>query len=140
MPVNGGWHRRPLSWSSEDWTGREHAPAFKQALECLQRLVDIHAGQVGGVGIGEIDAQLDVVGIRRQRSIGEIADLEPVNAALERELADARPKRRRPTVEEMIAATERLWSEAGVRPPFPPVTKEEWDEINEIPGLAEDWD
>jgi antitoxin VapB len=63
-----------------------------------------------------------------------------IDAALDHALADARPKRRKPTIEEMNAATERLWDRAGVRPPFPPVTKEEWDEINEIPGLAEDWE
>lgn len=63
-----------------------------------------------------------------------------IDSALERELADARPKKRRPTIEEMNAATQRLWDRAGVRPPFPPVTREEWDEINEIPGLSEDWD
>jgi len=63
-----------------------------------------------------------------------------IDAALERELADAHPQKRRPTIDEMKAATEKLWERAGVRPPFAPVTKEEWDEINEIPGLAEDWD
>ena len=62
-----------------------------------------------------------------------------IDGALERALAEAQPKRR-PTIEEMNAATERMWERAGVRPPFPPVTKEEWDEINEVPGLAEDWD
>lgn len=81
-----------------------------------------------------------------ERKARELATLKgqtitgAIDEALEHELAQARPKRHKPTVEEMIAATERLWKEAGVRPPFPPVTKEEWDEINEIPGLAEDWD
>ena len=60
-----------------------------------------------------------------------------IDGALERALAEAQPKRR-PTLEEMRAATERLWERSGVRPPFPPVTKEEWDEINEIPGLEFD--
>lgn len=62
-----------------------------------------------------------------------------IDGALDRALEEAQPKRR-PTIEEMNAATERMWERAGVRPPFPPVTKEEWDEINEVPGLAEDWD
>jgi antitoxin VapB len=62
-----------------------------------------------------------------------------IDGALERALAEAQPKRR-PTIEEMNAATERMWERAGVQPPFPPVTKEEWDEINDVPGLAEDWD
>jgi antitoxin VapB len=62
-----------------------------------------------------------------------------IDAALDHALAEALPKPR-PTVESMNAATEKLWRRAGVRPPFPPVTKEEWDEINEIPGLSEDWD
>ena len=60
-----------------------------------------------------------------------------IDGALERALAEAQPKRR-PTIEEMRAATERLWEQSGVRPPFAPVTKEEWDEINEIPGLEFD--
>jgi antitoxin VapB len=60
-----------------------------------------------------------------------------IDGALERALAEAQPKRR-PTVAEMRAATERLWEQSGVRPPFPPVTKEEWDEINEVPGLEVD--
>ena len=81
-----------------------------------------------------------------ERKARELATLKggtitgAIDAALENALADARAKRRRPTIEDMNAATERLWDRAGVRPPFPPVTKEEWDEINEIPGLAEDWD
>lgn len=57
--------------------------------------------------------------------------------ALDRALAEAPPKRR-PTIEEIEAATQRLWDKAGVKPPFPPVTKEEWDEINEIPGLEDE--
>ena len=61
-----------------------------------------------------------------------------IDGALDRALQEEAPKRR-PTAEEMQAATERLWARAGKRPPFQPVTKEEWDEINEIPGL-EDWD
>ena len=38
----------------------------------------------------------------------------------------------------MIAATDRLRAEAGITGPLPPVTKEEWDELNEIPGLEDD--
>jgi hypothetical protein len=48
--------------------------------------------------------------------------------------------RRRPTSEEIIAATDRLHAKAGVRGPFPPITKAEWDEINEVPGLDGDDD
>jgi antitoxin VapB len=61
-----------------------------------------------------------------------------IDAALDRELEQARPKRRKPTLEEMVAATERFRERAGIRGPQPPVTKAEWDEINEVPGLAED--
>jgi antitoxin VapB len=81
-----------------------------------------------------------------ERKARELATLKgqtitgAIDAALERELADARPKRRKPTVEEMNAATERFRARIGLNGPQPPVTKEEWDEINEIPGLAEDWD
>ena len=63
-----------------------------------------------------------------------------IDGALDRALAEAQPKRRRPTVEEMEAATELLWQEAGIKGPLPPVTKAEWDEINEVPGFHEDDD
>ena len=64
-----------------------------------------------------------------------------IDGALDRALAEAQPKRR-PTVEEIEAATEKLWRDAGMagKGPLPPITKEEWDEINEIPGLHEDED
>jgi len=61
-----------------------------------------------------------------------------IDAALDRELEVARKERRRPTLEEIIAATDELHAEAGVRGPRADVTKEEWDEINEVPGMAED--
>ena len=60
-----------------------------------------------------------------------------IDGALERALAEAQPKRR-PTLEEMIAATDRFRAQSGVKGPLPPVTKEEWDEINEVPGFDED--
>lgn len=60
-----------------------------------------------------------------------------IDGALDRALAEATP-RPRPSVAEMMAATDQLWREAGLKAPLPPVTKEEWDEINEIPGLQED--
>jgi len=61
-----------------------------------------------------------------------------IDGALERALAEAQPKRRKLSLTEMIAATDRLHEEAGIRSPLPPVTKEEWDELNEIPGLEDD--
>jgi antitoxin VapB len=79
-----------------------------------------------------------------ERKARELASLKgetitgAIDGALERALAEARPKRPKPTLAEMIAATDRLWAESGLKGPLPPVTKEEWDEINEIPGLAED--
>ncbi len=79
-----------------------------------------------------------------ERKARELASLRgqsitaAIDGALERALAEAQPKRRRPTVEDMEAATDRLWKEAGVRGPFAPVTKDEWDEINEVPGFGED--
>ena len=63
-----------------------------------------------------------------------------IDGALDVALAEAQPKRRRPTVEEIEAATERLWQDAGIKGPLPPVTKAEWDEINEVPGFHEDDD
>ena len=60
--------------------------------------------------------------------------------ALDRALAEAPLKGRKPTVEEMLEATRRFRERAGITGPQPPVTKAEWDEINEIPGLHEDDD
>jgi antitoxin VapB len=79
-----------------------------------------------------------------ERKARELASLRGVSltgaidGALDKALAEAVPQKPRPTIEEMRAATERLWARAGVRPPFEPVTKAEWDDLNEIPGLAED--
>ena len=63
-----------------------------------------------------------------------------IDGALDVALEEARPQKRRPTVEEMEAATQRLWDKAGITGPFAPVTKAEWDQINEIPGLHENYD
>ena len=62
-----------------------------------------------------------------------------IDGALDRALAEAQP-RRRPTAQDILAATERLRAAAGIHGPQPPVTKAEWDEINEIPGFDEDGD
>ena len=61
-----------------------------------------------------------------------------IDAALERALAEAQQERRKPTLEEMIAATDRFREQSGIRGPLPPITKEQWDEINEVPGFRED--
>jgi antitoxin VapB len=61
-----------------------------------------------------------------------------IDGALDRALEDARPQRRKLTVEEMLEATKRFRERAGISGPQPPVTKEEWDEINDIPGFRED--
>jgi antitoxin VapB len=63
-----------------------------------------------------------------------------IDGALDLALAEAPPMRRKLSLQEMIAATDRLHEKAGIKGPLPPVTKEEWDELNEIPGLAEDDD
>ncbi|ODT89354.1 type II toxin-antitoxin system VapB family antitoxin [Phenylobacterium sp. SCN 70-31] len=61
-----------------------------------------------------------------------------IEGALDRALAEIQSKRRRLTVEEMMEMTRRFRERAGVAGPMPPVTKAEWDEINEIPGLEDD--
>ena len=79
-----------------------------------------------------------------ERKARELASLKgetitgAIDAALERALVQARPQRRKPTLEEMIAATDRMRARAGIIGPQPPITKAEWDEINEVPGFAED--
>lgn len=63
-----------------------------------------------------------------------------IDGALDKALAEAQPKRRKLSLEEMIAATDRMHERAGIKGPLPPLTKAEWDELNAIPGLAEDGD
>lgn len=53
-----------------------------------------------------------------------------IDAALEARLADERGKRKRPTVEEMMAATRRLQQALGIVPgKTKPFTKEDFDEL-----------
>jgi len=79
-----------------------------------------------------------------ERKARELASLKgetltgAIDGALDKALAEAVPKRRKPTLEEMIAATDRMRARAGIAGPQPPITKAEWDEINEVPGFAED--
>ena len=61
-----------------------------------------------------------------------------IDGALNVALADAQAKPRKLNLEGMIAATEALHQRAGLREPLPPLTKAYWDELNEIPGFAED--
>jgi antitoxin VapB len=77
-----------------------------------------------------------------ERKARELATLKgdtitgAIDGALDRALAEALPKRR-PTAAEIIAATDRMRASAGIRGPVAPVTKEEWDEINEVPGFED---
>jgi antitoxin VapB len=82
----------------------------------------------------ETERKARELAILRGQSITAVID-----GALDRALQDAQPKRR-PTVAEMLAATEKFRARAGITGPQPPVTKEEWDEINEIPGFRENDD
>lgn len=80
----------------------------------------------------EVERKARELAARRGLSITAVID-----GALDRALAEAQAARR-PTSEEMEAATLRMWARAGKSGPQPPVTKAEWDEINEVPGFAED--
>jgi antitoxin VapB len=79
-----------------------------------------------------------------ERKARELASLRgmsltgAIDGALDKALAEAAPRRRKPTLEEMIAATDRVRARAEITGPQPPVTKAEWDEINDVPGFAED--
>jgi hypothetical protein len=81
-----------------------------------------------------------------ERKARELASLRgqsitaAIDGALERAIAETQTKRRRPTADEIMAATERFRERIGLKLPQPPATKAEWDAINEIPGLAEDDD
>ncbi len=80
---------------------------------------------------------------RKARELASLRGLSltgAIDGALDKALAEAAPPRRKPTLQEMREATERFRAQIGMRGPQPPVTKAEWDEINEIPGLAEDED
>lgn len=78
-----------------------------------------------------------------ERKARELARLQgrtitaALDAALDEALAAAPPQRRKPTVEEMLEATRRYRERAGITGLQPPVTKADWDEINEIPGFHE---
>ena len=61
-----------------------------------------------------------------------------IDGALDRALEEALAIQRKPTLEEMIEATRVFREQSGIKGPLPPVTKEEWDEINEVPGFHED--
>ena len=63
-----------------------------------------------------------------------------IDGALDRALAEAEPKRRKLSLEEMIAATDRMHERAGLKGPLPPMTKADWDDLNAIPGFSEDED
>lgn len=79
-----------------------------------------------------------------ERKARELASLRGVSltgaidGALDTALAEAAPPRRKPNLQEMHEATDRFRALAGIVGPQPPVTKKEWDEINDVPGLAED--
>jgi antitoxin VapB len=81
-----------------------------------------------------------------ERKARELASLKGVSltgaidGALDKALAEAEPARRKRTLQEMREATARFREQIGMHGPQPPVTKAEWDEINEIPGFAEDED
>ncbi len=80
---------------------------------------------------------------RKARELASLRGLSitaALDGALDRALAETLQKRKKLSLAEMIAATELLRAEAGIKGPLPPVTKAEWDEINEIPGFAEDDD
>ena len=80
---------------------------------------------------------------RKARELASLRGLTitaALDGALDKALAETPPKRRKPTVEEMLEATRRFRERAGITGPQPPVTKAEWDEINEIPGFHEDDD
>jgi len=77
--------------------------------------------------------------VRALASLRGVSLTGAIDGALDRALAEAAP-RRKPTLQEMREATDRFRARAGIVGPQPPVTKAEWDEINEVPGFAEQWD
>ena len=53
-------------------------------------------------------------------------------------LADEARRRRRPTIEEMRAATEEFRRKAGLDQPHAPITRADFDDLWEISGLSKD--
>ncbi len=78
--------------------------------------------------------------VRELAAIRGVTLTDAVDAAARRALIEARAAAKpRPTYEQIMSATERLRRESGSwGKVFPPVTKEEWDEINEVPGMEDD--
>ena len=78
---------------------------------------------------------------RKARQLASLRGLSitaALDGALEKALAETQPKRKKLSLAEMIAVTDKLHEAAGIRGPLPPITKAEWDELNEVPGFAED--
>ena len=76
-----------------------------------------------------------------ERKARELASLRgtsitaALDGALAKALEEARPPKRRPTVEEMLEATRRIRARAGSPQHLPPVTREDFDALWEgIPG------
>jgi len=77
---------------------------------------------------------------RKARELASLRGLSitaALDGALDRALAEIPQKWRKLSLEEMIASVDRLHETAGDRGPMPPMTKAAWDDLNEIPGFAE---
>jgi antitoxin VapB len=79
-----------------------------------------------------------------ERKARELATLKgqtitaAIDAAVEKALQAERSASRRPTLEEMIEATDEFRRKTGLDRRRLVVTKADWDEINEIPGLDDE--
>ena len=78
--------------------------------------------------------------VRELAAVRGVTLTDAIDAAARRALIEARAAARpRPTYEQIMAATEEARRRSGSwGKTFAPVTKEEWDEINEVPGLEDD--
>ncbi|MCC7267189.1 MAG: type II toxin-antitoxin system VapB family antitoxin [Caulobacteraceae bacterium] len=82
---------------------------------------------------------IHIKNIETERKARELATLTGgtitgvIDQALEQRLTEERGKRRKPTLEEMIAATEEFRRKmGGVRGDLPPLTKADWDALWEV--------
>ena len=78
---------------------------------------------------------------RKARELATLRGLSitaALDGALDKALAETRPAARRPTADGILASAARMRREAGALNPLPPMTKADWDAINEVPGFAED--
>lgn len=89
-----------------------------------------------GIFIRNAETERDI----RELAVREgISLTEAVSVSVKDRLAKAPPAKRKPTFEEMVAATDEFRKAIGLDKPHAPITKEDFDDLyDDIPGVHED--